>query len=414
VDIIKETDKEVWQAIANEQKRQENYLVLIASENYCSAAIQATQGSCLTDKYAEGYPGKRWYTGCENTDTVESLAVARAKELFGAEHANVQPHCGCSANMAVYLAVLEQGDRILSMDLAHGGHLSHGLQKNLSGRLYEIYHYGVDRDTERINYDELKRIARECRPQLIIAGASSYPRALDFEQFKAAADEVDAKLMVDLAHIAGLVAGGVHPHPVPHADFVTSTTHKTLRGPRGGFILCKKEYAHLIDEEMFPGLQGGPLMHIIAAKAVCFKEALRPEFKDYAAQIVKNAQAMAKALEERGYRIVSGGTDNHLFLVDLTQKGMTGKEAVARLYEVGISANKNLIPFDKQSAFETSGFRIGAPAVTTRGMKEPEMEQIAAVIDETLAGGPSDGLRRRVADLCSAFPVRPQQVEASV
>jgi len=369
VDIIKETDSEIWQAIANEKKRQEEYLVLIASENYCSPAVQAAQGSCMTDKYAEGYPGKRWYTGCENTDTVESLAIARATELFGADHANVQPHSGCSANMAVYLATLQPGDRILSMDLAHGGHLSHGLQKNMSGRLYEIYHYGVDRDTETINYDELKRIARECRPHLIIAGASAYPRAIEFDKFREAADEVGAKLMVDLAHIAGLVAGGAHPDPVPHADFVTSTTHKTMRGPRGGFILCKNEYGHLIDEEMFPGLQGGPLMHVIAAKAICFKEALQPEFKAYAAQIVANAKTMATALEGRGYRIVSGGTDNHLFLVDVSDKQMTGKEAVARLYDVGISSNKNLIPFDKQSAFETSGFRIGTPSITTRGMK---------------------------------------------
>lgn len=414
MDVIKDTDREVWQAISDEWQRQESYLVLIASENYCSPAVQAAQGSCLTDKYAEGYPGKRWYTGCENTDKVERLAIERAKKLFGAEHANVQPHSGCSANMAVYLAALQPGDRILSMNLAHGGHLSHGLQKNLSGRLYEIYHYGVDRDTETINYGELKRIARECRPHLIIAGASAYPRQIEFEEFRKAADEVGAKLMVDLAHIAGLVAADVHPDPVPYADFVTSTTHKTMRGPRGGFILCRHKYAHLIDEEMFPGLQGGPLMHVIAAKAVCFREAMTPEFRQYSAQIIKNARAMAAALAERGYRIVSGGTDNHLFLVDLTNKGMTGREAVSRLYEIGISSNKNLIPFDKQSAFETSGFRIGAPAVTTRGMKEAEMEVIAGLIDEALSSGPTKELRRKAAELCAGFPIPRNPIEIGV
>jgi len=405
-------DPEIFGAIREEMKRQQEQLVLIASENYCSPAVKAAQGSCLTDKYAEGYPHKRWYTGCDNVDDVEAIAIERAKELFGADHANVQPHCGCSANITVYLAQLNPGDRILSMKLDQGGHLSHGLSKNLSGRLYEIFHYGVDPETEQIDYDEVMDAARRCRPHVIIAGASSYPRAIDFERFGEIAREVGAKLMVDLAHIAGLVAAGVHPDPVPHADFVTSTTHKTLRGPRGGFILCRKEYAEAIDTEVFPGLQGGPLMHVIAAKAVCFKEAMTDEFRSYAAQIVKNSKAMAACLQERGYRIVSGGTDNHLFLVDVSAKGMTGREAAARLYKANISANKNTIPFDKCSPYETSGIRIGTPAVTTRGMKEPEMALIADCIDRLLSSKCTEMIisevKGKVLELCSAFPVRPE------
>ncbi len=406
---LSEVDREVFEALRGEQRREEHKLILIASENYVPRAILEAQGSVFTNKYAEGYPGERYYGGCEWADRVEELAVERAKQLFGAEHANVQPLSGSVANMAVYFTVLQPGDTIMTMDLAHGGHLTHGAKVNFSGRLYKVVHYGVDPDTETLNYDSLEELALKWRPKLIVAGASSYSRTIDFKRFREIADHVGALLMADMAHIAGLVAAGVHPSPVPYCHFVTSTTHKTLRGPRGGFVLCKKEFAEELDRTVFPGIQGGPFVHVIAAKAVCFKEAMTEEFRKYQEQVVKNAKKLAKALSERGFRVVSGGTDNHMFLVDLTNKGITGKEAEEALERAGITVNKNLIPFDKRGPSVTSGIRIGTPAVTTRGMKEEEMDIIADLITRVIDAYPSEQVEKEVAkkvsELCEAFPV---------
>jgi glycine hydroxymethyltransferase len=406
---IAQTDPAIFDAIAAEEKRQRNNIELIASENFTSPAVMEAQGSVLTNKYAEGYPGRRWYGGCENVDVVEQLAIDRAKELFGAEHANVQPHSGSQANTAVYFSVLKPGDKIFTMDLAHGGHLTHGHKANFSGRFYEVTHYGVSAEDERINYDELEKTARDLKPALITVGASAYPRIIDFERMGKLAREIGAYLFVDMAHIAGLVAAGLHPNPVPHADFVTSTTHKSLRGPRGGIILCKEEFAKKIDGQVFPGIQGGPLMHVIAAKAICFGEALKPEFKTYSAQVIKNAQAMAARLASHGYRIVSGGTDNHLMLVDLRPKGLNGAEASHALDEAGITVNKNGIPFDTGSPMKPSGIRIGTPAVTTRGMKEKDVEQVADFIHEALSDHTNTAklhvLRERVFAFNRAFPM---------
>jgi glycine hydroxymethyltransferase len=382
---IAQTDPAIFDAITAEEKRQRNNIELIASENFASPAVMEAQGSLLTNKYAEGYPGRRWYGGCENVDVVETLAIERAKEIFGAEHANVQPHSGSQANTAVYFSVLKPGDKIFTMDLAHGGHLTHGHKANFSGRFYDVTHYGVSADDEQIDYAELEKTARELKPALITVGASAYPRVIDFERMGKLAREIGSYLFVDMAHIAGLVAAGIHPSPVPHADFVTSTTHKSLRGPRGGIILCKEEFAKKIDSQVFPGIQGGPLMHVIAAKAICFGEALKPGFKEYQEQVVKNAQALAARLSEHGFRIVSGGTDNHLMLVDLRPKGLNGAEASHALDEAGITVNKNGIPFDTGSPMKPSGIRIGTPAITTRGMKEADVEQVADFIHEALA-----------------------------
>ena len=379
------TDPDIFAAIRAEEHRQRNNIELIASENFASPAVMEAQGSILTNKYAEGYPGKRWYGGCENVDVVEKLAIERAKELFGAAHANVQPHSGSQANTAVYFSVLKHGDKILTMDLAHGGHLTHGHKANFSGKFYEVTHYGVSPDDEYINYDELEKTARELKPTLITVGASAYSRVIDFERMGKLAREVGAYLFVDMAHIAGLVAAGVHPSPVPHADFVTSTTHKSLRGPRGGIILCKEEFAKKIDSQVFPGIQGGPLMHVIAGKAICFGEALQPGFREYQEQVVKNAQTIAARLTEHGFRIVSGGTDNHVMLVDLRPKNLNGSEASHALDEAGITVNKNAIPFDTGSPMKPSGIRIGTPAITTRGMKEADVTQVADFIHEALA-----------------------------
>ena len=389
--------------------RQRRNLELIASENYASPAVRAATGSVLTNKYAEGYPGKRWYGGCEHVDVAERLAIERAKKLFGAEHANVQPHCGSSANMAVYFAMMQPGDTLMAMSLADGGHLTHGHKMNFSGRFFNVVPYGVSRENERIDYDALARLAAEHKPKMICAGASAYPRIIDFARLRQIADSVGALLMVDMAHIAGLVAGGQHPNPVPFCDFVTSTTHKTLRGPRSGLILCREKYAADIDKQVFPGLQGGPLMHVIAGKAVCLHEALQPAFSDYAAQVVRNAAVMADSLAAQGLRIVSGGTDNHLMLVDVTSAGITGKEAAAALDQASITVNKNAIPFDTKSPFITSGIRIGTPAVTTRGMKEEEMRAIAGFIGEVIRA-PQDAaaierVGRQVRDLTDRFPV---------
>jgi glycine hydroxymethyltransferase len=377
-------DPEIADAIAKEGHRQFEHIELIASENFTSPAVMEAQGSCLTNKYAEGYPGRRWYGGCEFVDIVESLAIERAKKLFGADHANVQPHSGSQANMAVYFSVLQPGDRILTMDLSHGGHLTHGHKANFSGKLYEVHHYGVSRETETIDYEALARQATEVKPKMITAGASAYSRTIDFPRLREIADSVGAYLFVDMAHIAGLVAGGAHPSPVPHAHFVTSTTHKSLRGPRAGLILCKEEFAKKVDAQAFPGVQGGPLMHVIAAKAVCFLEALQPEFKDYARQIVSNAKALAARLGMLGYRIVSGGTDNHVMLVDLRGAGLNGVEAQIALDHAAITVNKNAIPFDTEPISKTGGIRLGTPAVTTRGMKEEEMMEIADFIGRAL------------------------------
>ncbi len=400
---IQVTDPEVYAAIEAEGKRQRNNIELIASENFASPAVMEAQGSLLTNKYAEGYPGRRWYGGCENVDVVETLAIERAKEIFGAEHANVQPHSGSQANTAVYFSVLKPGDKILTMDLAHGGHLTHGHKANFSGRFYDVTHYGVSKDDEHIDYDELEKMAREVKPALMTVGASAYPRVIDFERMGKLCREIGAYLFVDMAHIAGLVAAGVHPSPVPHADFVTSTTHKSLRGPRGGLILCKEEFAKKIDSQVFPGIQGGPLMHVIAAKAVCFGEALKPGFKDYQQQIVKNAQAMAARLAQHGFRIVSGGTDNHLMLVDLRPKGLNGAEASHALDEAGITVNKNGIPFDTGSPMKPSGIRIGTPAVTTRGMKEADVEKVADFIHEALSAHTDEGKLHELRDRVYAF-----------
>ena len=388
MDYIKEyvegVDPELAQSIYAELNRQRSKIELIASENFVSKAVMAAQGSVLTNKYAEGYPGKRYYGGCEFVDVAENLARDRAKKLFGAEHANVQPHCGANANLAVYFALLEPGDKVLGMDLAHGGHLSHGSPVNISGKYFHFEGYGVEKDTEVLDYDKVRAKAKEYQPKLIVAGASAYPRILDFKIFREIADEVGAYLMVDMAHIAGLVAAGLHPNPVEYADIVTTTTHKTLRGPRGGLILCKEEYAKAIDKAIFPGIQGGPLMHVIAAKAVALHEALQPEFKVYQQQIVNNAKALAEALTEQGFRLVSGGTDNHLMLIDVKSQGLTGKEAEHMLDDANVTVNKNAIPFDTEKPFVTSGLRVGTPAVTSRGMKENEMREIAAIFNTVL------------------------------
>lgn len=403
-DSLEVVDKEIFDAIQKEHKRQNEKIELIASENFASKAVMEAMGSVFTNKYAEGYPGKRYYGGCQNVDIAENLARNRAKEIFGAEHANVQPHSGAQANMSVYFTVLNPGDTILGMNLSHGGHLTHGSPVNFSGKMYNIIPYGVNEDGY-IDYDEVERIALECKPKIIVAGASAYPRTIDFKRFREIADKVSAYLMVDMAHIAGLVAAGLHPSPVPYADFVTTTTHKTLRGPRGGMILCKEKYAKDLDKSVFPGVQGGPLMHVIAGKAVCFKEALTPEFKEYQNQIVKNAKVLAEELMNRGFKLVSGGTDNHLMLVDLTNKGVTGKEAEAMLDEVGITVNKNTIPFDKQKPNIASGIRIGTPAMTTRGMKEEEMKTIAELIDRTIKGEDKEKIKEDVLKLTSRFPI---------
>ncbi|MGI5853848.1 MAG: serine hydroxymethyltransferase [Bacillota bacterium] len=382
--ILAKVDPELAQVIENETKRQGDKIELIASENFVSKAVLAAQGSVLTNKYAEGYPGKRYYGGCEFVDVAENLAIERAKKLFGADHANVQPHSGASANTAVYLAVLKPGDTVLGMSLAHGGHLTHGSPVNLSGLYFNFVSYGVSRETETIDYDEVRKLALEHKPKLLVAGASAYPRIIDFKRLREIADEVGCPLMVDMAHIAGLVAVGLHPSPVPYAQFVTTTTHKTLRGPRGGMILCTEEYAKAIDKAIFPGLQGGPLMHVIAAKAVAFHEALQPEFKTYQEQVLRNAQALASGLTAKGFRLVSGGTDNHLMLVDTRNVGLTGKVAERALDDIGITVNKNAIPFDPEKPFVTSGLRLGTPATTTRGFKEADYQEVADIIYWTL------------------------------
>lgn len=381
---LAQQDEQVFQSIQEELKRQRTKIELIASENFVSEAVMEAQGSVLTNKYAEGYPGRRYYGGCEHVDVTENLARDRAKQIFGAEHANVQPHSGAQANMAVYFTILETGDTVLGMNLSHGGHLTHGSPVNFSGIQYNFVEYGVDKDTHRINYDDVLEKAREHKPKLIVAGASAYPREIDFKRFREIADEVGAYLMVDMAHIAGLVAAGLHQNPVPYADFVTTTTHKTLRGPRGGMILCREEFAKKIDKSIFPGIQGGPLMHVIAAKAVAFGEALQDSFKDYAQNIINNAKALGEGLKEEGIDLVSGGTDNHLLLIDLRSLGLTGKVAEKVLDEIGITVNKNTIPFDPESPFVTSGIRIGTAAVTSRGFGEKEMKEIASLIAFTL------------------------------
>lgn len=406
---LEAADPAVAAAIHDEELRQFRNIELIASENFTSRAVREAQGSALTNKYAEGYPGRRWYGGCEHVDVVETLAIDRAKQLFGADHANVQPHSGSQANTAVYFAALNLGDRILTMDLAHGGHLTHGHKANFSGKLYEVVHYGVSPESETIDYDALARLAQECRPKMITAGASAYPRIIDFERMRHIADSVGALLFVDMAHIAGLVAGGVHPNPVPHADFVTSTTHKSLRGPRSGVIICRSQFAKAVDAQVFPGVQGGPLMHVVAAKAVCFHEALQPSFKAYAAQIVSNAKALSARLAMLGYRIVSGGTDNHVLLVDLRPKGLNGKLAQETLDRAGITVNKNAIPFDTEPITKTGGIRIGTPAMTTRGMKEEEMMEIADMIHAALEAADDAAalarLESRVHAFTSKFPL---------
>lgn len=404
---IKEADVELYEALEAELKRQQGNIELIASENIVSPAVLAAAGTHLTNKYAEGYPAKRYYGGCQYVDVAEKLAIERAKELFGAEYANVQPHCGASANLAVFFALLQPGDTVLSMSLAHGGHLSHGSPVNISGKYFNIVPYFVDEKTSLIDYDEVERLAVEHKPKLILAGASAYPRIIDFKRFREIADKVGAYLMVDMAHIAGLVAAGCHPSPVPYAHVVTTTTHKTLRGPRGGLILCKEELGKQIDKAIFPGTQGGPLMHIIAAKAVAFKEAMSDDFKKYQQQIVKNAKKLANELIERGVSLVSGGTDNHLMLIDLTSKGKTGKEIEALLDMAHITANKNAIPFDKQTPFVTSGIRVGTPAVTSRGMKEDDMVIIAECIADIIDNGEAavERCSAKVAALCEKYPI---------
>lgn len=401
---IEATDPEIAEACRQELERQRDHLELIASENFTSAAVMAAQGTVLTNKYAEGYPGHRYYGGCEFVDVVEELAQKRAKQLFNAEHANVQPHSGAQANTTVYFAALQPGDVVMGMSLSHGGHLTHGSPVNLSGRYYQFVPYGVHPETGRIDYDQVEKLARQHRPKLIVAGASAYPRFIDFGRFRQIADQVGALLMVDMAHIAGLVAAGIHPSPVPYADFVTSTTHKTLRGPRGGFILCPQERAQAIDKALFPGIQGGPLMHVIAAKAVAFKEALGEGFRQYQMQVVANAKALAAELINLGFQLVSGGTDNHLILVDLRNKGVTGCEAEDKLESVGITVNKNTIPFDPQPPAVASGIRLGTPAVTTRGMNTEAMAEIAKAIDLALTGN-DVAARRIVADLCRCYPL---------
>ena len=408
---ISDIDQEIAQVVQKEVDRQNNGLELIASENFVSAAVLKVMGSVLTNKYAEGYPGRRYYGGCENVDVAEELAIERAKNLFKAEHANVQPHSGAQANMAVYFAHLKPGDTVLGMNLAHGGHLTHGHPLNFSGQLYEIVPYGVRQEDERIDYEELNRLARECRPKLIVVGASAYPRLIDFERIRNVADEVGAAMMTDMAHIAGLVAAGIHPSPVPHSDFVTSTTHKTLRGPRGGLVLCRGEHTKNLNRSLFPGVQGGPLMHIIAAKAVCFKEASDPGFTEYQKRVVANAKRLAGSLASSGFRLVSGGTDNHLLLVDVFSKGLTGKVSENALGRAGITVNKNAIPFDENPPMIASGIRLGTPAVTTRGMGEPEMDKIGELITRVLAAPDDDqvatSVRSEIRTLCQEFPLYP-------
>lgn len=409
MDALKQTDSEIHDLILAEADRQEHQLEMIASENFVSQAVLQAMGSVLTNKYAEGYPGKRYYGGCEVVDEVERFAQGRLLELFGGDHANVQPHSGAQANMAAYFALLEEGDTILGMNLSEGGHLTHGSPVNFSGRLYNIVPYGVRPDDHRIDYGQLRELALEHRPKLIVAGASAYPRTIDFEVFAEIARESGARLMVDMAHIAGLVAAGLHPNPVPHADVVTSTTHKTLRGPRGGLIISTEEHARAIDKQIFPGIQGGPLMHVIAAKAVSFREALQPDFRDYAQRVIENAQALGEALVERGFNLVSGGTDNHLLLVDLRSKGITGKDAEKSLDDAGITVNKNTVPGETASPFVTSGIRIGTPALTTRGLGVAEMREIARLIDEVVQA-PNDTAvlertRGQVREICDRYPL---------
>ena len=408
---LKKIDLEIAEAIQGELKRQEEDIILIASENYASPAVLSALGSIFTNKYAEGYPGRRFYRGCEWMDRVESLAIDRAKDLFGAEHVNVQPHSGSQANMAVYFAMLEPGDTILTMNLDHGGHLTHGHKINFSGKLYNVVSYGVNPDTEMIDYDQAARLAREHKPRMIVAGASAYPRVINFDRFREIADDVGAYLMADIAHIAGLIAAGYHPDPIPSAEFVTLTNHKTLRGPRGGMILCREEFGKVIDRNVFPGIQGGPLMHVIAAKAVALKEAQQPEFKDYQRQTILNSAALGDALKSNGFRLVSGGSDNHLLLVDLRNKGINGKAAALALERAGICCNRNLIPFDPSPASKTSGIRLGTPAVTTRGMKEEEMNLIGGWIGEVVENIDDEKtiarIKREVGELTGAFPVYP-------
>lgn len=402
---LKKVDKEIYESMQRELERQQRNIELIASENIVSMAVMETMGSHLTNKYAEGYPRKRYYGGCEHIDEVEKLAIERLKKIFGAEHANVQPHSGANANMGVYFSILKPGDKVMGMNLSQGGHLTHGSPANISGQYFEFTEYGVDLKDGRIDYDDIRTKAHEIKPKLIVAGASAYPREIDFKKFKEIADEVGAMLMVDMAHIAGLVAAGLHQNPCEVADFVTTTTHKTLRGPRGGVILCKEKYAKAIDKAIFPGTQGGPLEHIIASKAVAFKEALEPEFKEYQSQVVKNAKKLAEELMNRGFELVTGGTDNHLILLDLTNKNITGKEAEKRLDEAYITANKNTIPFDPNGAFVTSGIRLGTPAITTRGMKEEDMKDIAEAIDLCLTYNKEEEARGKVIALTNKYPL---------
>ncbi len=406
---LKEVDPEIFSSIEEEKGRQNKYLELIASENFVSRAVLEAMGSVMTNKYAEGYPGKRYYGGCVFVDKAETLAIERAKELFGADHVNVQPHSGSQANTAVYFSLLKPGDTMLGMNLFHGGHLTHGHPINFSGVYFNIVQYGVNRETEKIDYDEMRELALKHRPKLMVVGASAYSRTIDFERIGNIAQEAGCPVMADIAHIAGLIAGGQHPSPIPHCDFVTTTTHKTLRGPRGGMVMCKEKYAKELDKAVFPGIQGGPLMHVIASKAVCFHEALSREFREYQAQIVRNASALCGAMQKNGFRIVSGGTDNHLFLVDVFQKNITGKAAEHALEEAGITVNKNTIPFDGNSPFVTSGIRIGTSAVTTRGMKEPEMGIIADLISRALSGIDNNSLleevKHDVQELCGRFPL---------
>ena len=406
---LKLSDPDIYRAIQGEIEREKQKIVLIASENYASSAVLEAQGSVFTNKYAEGYPNKRYYGGCEYADIVENLAIGRAKELFGAEHVNVQPHSGTQANMAVYFAFLKPGDTILGMNLSHGGHLSHGASVNFSGMLYKSISYGVNKETGYIDYDEVRRLAVKNKPKMILVGASAYSRTLDFKTFSEIAKEAGAYLTADIAHIAGLVAAGIHPSPVPYADFVTTTTHKTLRGPRGGMIMCRAKYAKAIDKMIFPGIQGGPLVHVIAAKAVAFKEALNDGFKEYQKKVIENAKKLAEELIKRGFRIISGGTDNHLMLVDLANKGITGKEAEEALDKAGITVNKNSIPYDERPPAITSGMRLGTPCVTTRGMGEAEMTEIAEIIDEVLRNNSDEAkigrLRQRAGEICKRFPI---------
>jgi len=410
------TDPDIHRLLGEEAERQADQLEMIASENFVSPAVMQAMGSVLTNKYAEGYPGRRYYGGCEVVDEVERLAQERLLQLFGADHANVQPHSGAQANMAAFFALLEPGDTMLGMNLSEGGHLTHGSPVNFSGRLYNIVPYGVRSDDHRIDYEQLRGLAQRHQPKVIIAGASAYPRIIDFQTFREIADEVGAKLVVDMAHIAGLVATGHHPNPVPHAHIVTSTTHKTLRGPRGGLILTTEEYAKAVDKQIFPGIQGGPLMHVIAGKAVAFKEALQPQFKEYSGQVIRNAQVLAEGLMERGFTLVSGGTDNHLLLVDLRGKGVTGKVAEKVLERAGITVNKNTVPGETESPFVTSGIRIGTPALTTRGLGEAEMREIARLIDEAISGREDDAaiarVRGEVTEICGRFPLYPELVAA--